>query len=220
MKLLWALFFARAPSSDSARPQIIMGNTAGGKRQEFYPSGSVKFYKGIEYNEDGSVKTSLFQDIADGALLPGKDQGTGVDADPSSRQLLHCDELCACFVPLAAANDMHVLVVPRAPGSRFIKSVHELVVSDLDLIAHMKRVGASVLTQRLAERRGAHGERFHFMFHVPPRNSIDHLHLHCIAGSDRREFKGYLKYPERDTYWCTQLGTVVDNLLKGRKPVS
>ncbi|CAN0352204.1 unnamed protein product, partial [Ectocarpus fasciculatus] len=38
-------------------------------------------------------------------------------------------------------------------------------------------------------------------FHVPPINSIDHLHLHCIQDPQTMSWLNYVKY-YADSYWC------------------
>ena len=72
--------------------------------KEFHADGALKRFKCVDYDSDGSnVQSSLFQRIADGLELPGGEV----------RELLYQDRAVACFVPMAAASDLHVLVVPR-----------------------------------------------------------------------------------------------------------
>jgi sulfate adenylyltransferase (ADP) / adenylylsulfatase len=42
----------------------------------------------------------------------------------------------------------------------------------------MQRIGEGVLS-RICEERGLE-KRFRFGFHLPPYNSVDHIHLHCF----------------------------------------
>jgi hypothetical protein len=66
----------------------------------------------------------------------------------------------------------HYLVIPR----RHISSIKDVDISSKkgkELLNHMLRVGKSIM-----KRHG--GEKASFHFHIPPCNSINHLHMHCI----------------------------------------
>ncbi len=111
---IYALFFF-GTNINQLSWAYTMGNTGSSKKStESFP----QRVKGVDYNEDGSVLRSIFQQIADGEVLPGCEQGDTQPGRFSARVLLHCDDRCACFVPIKSANDNHVLVVPRRPGSR------------------------------------------------------------------------------------------------------
>ena len=230
---------------------LILSSGAMGLRHSktFHESGALKSYKGVEYDTDGvSVTNSLFEQIADGTVLPGAD-----GSPAKERRLLFQDERVACFVPLNAGSDEHVLVVPRQPAGsgRFIKTVDDLELSasssssaaaaassdDMDLLTHMVDVGATVLqamrdgqgdeeeggrgaappctiTATTMTNSGASAGRlpslpYHGLFHRPPFNSIDHLHLHVFGSSRRGRLVDYLKYPEFDTPWCMTLRTLL-----------
>ena len=43
----------------------------------------------------------------------------------------------------------------------------------------MRNLGEKVLNEE-CERRGIEERRFRFGFHLPPVNSVNHLHLHCF----------------------------------------
>ena len=64
----------------------------------------------------------------------------------------------------------HFLVIPK----RHIGSIKDLTLTsdeDRKLFHHMLRVGKKLMK--------AHGKSS-FHFHIPPFNSISHLHMHCI----------------------------------------
>lgn len=65
----------------------------------------------------------------------------------------------------------HLLVLPR----RHIKNVASLTADDVPILNSMHDLGKRVMRERFGE----HG-RYQFHFHIPPFNSIDHLHLHCF----------------------------------------
>ena len=134
--------------------------------KEFHADGAPKRFKCVDYDSVGrTVQSSLFQRIADGLELPGGEV----------RELLYQDRAVACFVPMAAASDLHVLVVPRfrclsdqegagaIPGfsvrqqdslppcsQRFIATEADLKADDVALILHMRAVGQHVLDMRSA----------------------------------------------------------------------
>eukprot|EP00613_Pedinella_sp_CCMP2098_P000695 CAMPEP_0171633600 /NCGR_PEP_ID=MMETSP0990-20121206/25327_1 /TAXON_ID=483369 /ORGANISM="non described non described, Strain CCMP2098" /LENGTH=241 /DNA_ID=CAMNT_0012204403 /DNA_START=148 /DNA_END=873 /DNA_ORIENTATION=- len=229
--------------------------------KEYHPSGTLKFYKGVMYEEDGTtIVDSIFQRIADGVESPSGEE----------KELCFQDDRVACFVPMnAVSRQGHVLVVPRVTApeehpadsqrisstatSGVIKTVADLESSHTELLLHMRHVGTTVLHQRLSSLPNRRGhvagmnmnsravdvevpttipaidttlpgttdnnkipdslKRDIFLsFHQPPFNSIDHLHLHCIAEGPRRNVIDYLKYPTFDTPWCVNLATVLKHL--------
>uniref|UniRef100_A0A7S2R6S0 HIT domain-containing protein n=1 Tax=Rhizochromulina marina TaxID=1034831 RepID=A0A7S2R6S0_9STRA len=163
------------------------------------PSGLTQ--KGVRYAPDGSMVWSLFQEISEGRIAPG-------GRDPT---LLHSDELVAAFEPIGPASQNHVVVVPR----QWVKSCLELTHEDLPLLEHMRTVGEKVLASRSpsSTQEGCSTPFRQFCFHVPPFNSIDHLHLHCIESP--KSPLGMLKYSPFDTPWCRMYGTVRQGLAPG-----
>jgi diadenosine tetraphosphate (Ap4A) HIT family hydrolase len=89
----------------------------------------------------------------------------------SGAQLLYQDELVGAFFDLKKVCRVHIQVVPR----RHIHNIYELEETDIPLIRRMHEVGRMLLANH-----AGYGE-FRFGFHIPPHNSIQHLHLHCIA---------------------------------------
>ncbi|KAG5522477.1 hypothetical protein RHGRI_034601 [Rhododendron griersonianum] len=67
----------------------------------------------------------------------------------------------------------HYLVIP----TEHIPTVKDLQrrTEDFSLVSHMFNVGQTLL------QRDAPQSQYRFGFHQPPLNSVDHLHLHCLA---------------------------------------
>lgn len=86
-------------------------------------------------------------------------------------QLIYQDDSVAAFFDLKKVCTLHIQVVPR----RHVQNIYELTPYDIELVTHMHEVGKMLL-----EKFAGHGE-FRFGFHIPPHNSIQHLHMHCIA---------------------------------------
>uniref|UniRef100_A0A0D9W7L3 HIT domain-containing protein n=1 Tax=Leersia perrieri TaxID=77586 RepID=A0A0D9W7L3_9ORYZ len=68
----------------------------------------------------------------------------------------------------------HYLVIPI----EHIPTFHNLqrTTEDHQLVSHMLAVGRDLLN-----RDAPNSEEHRFGFHQPPFNSVDHLHLHCLA---------------------------------------
>lgn len=62
--------------------------------------------------------------------------------------------------------------------NKHIKSVQDLrpVEADHALVSRMFKLGKSTL-----QRDAPNASKYRFGFHKSPFNSVDHLHLHCIA---------------------------------------
>uniref|UniRef100_J3LZX4 Peptidase A1 domain-containing protein n=1 Tax=Oryza brachyantha TaxID=4533 RepID=J3LZX4_ORYBR len=74
----------------------------------------------------------------------------------------------------ASMADWHYLVIPI----EHIPTVNDLRrnTEDHQLVSHMVAVGRDLLN-----RDAPNSEEHRFGFHQPPFNSVDHLHLHCLA---------------------------------------
>ncbi len=68
-------------------------------------------------------------------------------------------------------------MVPRS----HITNAVTLTTADLPLLDYMKGVGEKVLKERHAQSGGPQPLEAQFVFHIAPFNSINHIHLHCLA---------------------------------------
>nr|GMC80719.1 bifunctional adenosine 5'-phosphosulfate phosphorylase/adenylylsulfatase HINT4 [Ipomoea batatas] len=70
--------------------------------------------------------------------------------------------------------DRHYLVISK----EHIPTVKDLQKrqDDYTLVSHMLDVGKSLL-----RRDAPQSKQYRFGFHQPPLNSVNHLHLHCLA---------------------------------------
>ncbi|CAM0903607.1 unnamed protein product [Alopecurus aequalis] len=103
----------------------------------------------------------VFCDIA--ARVPG-----------STATLLYSDDKVVAFQDINPSAFRHYLVIPI----EHIPTVNDLRITNEDhqLVSHMVKVGKDLLGQDAPL-----SEEHRFGFHQPPFNSIDHLHLHCLA---------------------------------------
>ncbi|XP_059307892.1 bifunctional adenosine 5'-phosphosulfate phosphorylase/adenylylsulfatase HINT4 isoform X1 [Lycium ferocissimum] len=92
----------------------------------------------------------------------------------TSTTLLHSDDKVVAFRDINPSAFRHYLVIPK----QHIPTVKDLQRNqeDFSLASHMLDVGKSLL-----HRDAPQSKHYRFGFHQPPFNSVDHLHLHCLA---------------------------------------
>ncbi|CAI5732239.1 unnamed protein product [Hyaloperonospora brassicae] len=165
--------------------------------------------KGVRYHRDGQVHSCRFCEIL------------RTTAEP----LLYQDEHVVVFRPLRPIVPSHVLIVPRT----HIRNVNRLAATHRGLLARMHHVAKMVLTRefeaktepecvglQLGELKDIHGptHRIHYTFHVPPFNSIDHVHMHAFLDDPSSlGCYGRLKY-RTTSWWCRSYDQVMTRLEK------
>lgn len=98
----------------------------------------------------------------------------------------------------------HLLVVPTV----HIDTLHDLhTAEDIELVEHMCRKGREALAILGVDSE----EGVDLSFHVPPFNSISHLHLHVF----KRPYKGmhaeHVVYSQRMP-WCQSAAATIADL--------
>lgn len=117
-----------------------------------------KTWKGVSYGQNGEVESCVFCKICEGI-----DRKTEVAYE---------DQRVIVFKPLARCAAQHWLVVPR----QHIQNVKALNAQDIPILSYMREIGEKVLKEKSPNPDPSNQQ---YVFHVPPVNSIDHLHLHC-----------------------------------------
>jgi diadenosine tetraphosphate (Ap4A) HIT family hydrolase len=110
------------------------------------------------------------------------------------------NELLA-FADIKPRAKLHALIIPK----RLVTSVLDLTPSDLPLLYSLHDLGHSLLDQF-----GILPNRARMVFHVPPYNSVSHLHLHVLS-NEGLTWTGRFKY-WTETRWCTSWESVVQRL--------
>ncbi|KAF1002173.1 bifunctional adenosine 5'-phosphosulfate phosphorylase/adenylylsulfatase HINT4 isoform X1 [Apium graveolens] len=127
----------------------------------------------------------------------------------ASTTLLHEDERVVAFQDIKPAAFRHYLVIPV----EHISTVNDLKrrPEDFSLVSHMYDVGRTLL-----RRDAPQSTRYRFGFHQPPLNSVNHLHLHCLALPFTPRWKSIKYFP------LGPLGGFieVEKLLQRLKPLS
>ena len=109
---------------------------------------------------------------------------------------------------------LHALIIPK----RYIPTIKHLKPQDIDLLYEMKQEAIEILREFPSYSEKYNGEDilrkkdYILCFHVPPFNSVDHLHLHVLAPkSSMNPLFSFGKY-RIGTRWCTSLDEVIFNL--------
>lgn len=97
-------------------------------------------------------------------------------------RVLYRDDRVVAFRDIRPCAVGHYQVVPV----RHIGTCKDLTPADVPLLEHMLIVGKRVLEEQHGSGVDAVGAgewtvRSKFGFHMPPFNSVDHLHMHCFA---------------------------------------
>lgn len=98
---------------------------------------------------------------------------------------------CLAFVDRTPRAPLHALVIPK----RYVPSLFDVTVDDRGLLEELRAIGRD-LAQTYAPEAFAAGD-YRLCFHVPPFNSVDHLHLHVLAPvSDMAPYYRFVKYQD------------------------
>lgn len=106
---------------------------------------------------------------------------------------------------------LHALVIPK----RHIPTVKDLNSSQADvaLIEEMSEMALSIIREH--EHEAFRNNDYLLRYHIPPYNSVDHLHLHVLAPASKMSFiMKFGKYLE-GTLWCQSDRYVIDKLKQG-----
>jgi diadenosine tetraphosphate (Ap4A) HIT family hydrolase len=125
-----------------------------------------------------------------------------INARKESGTIVYEDDSFVVFKTIQPATHLHLLVTPR----EHIMNIRSLRGADgADLIKKMVDVGKVAL--------GEYADDSQFCFHVPPINSVDHLHLHAIASPSTMKMWTAQKY-RPNTFFCQSAAAVIDKLLR------
>mmetsp|Transcript_30589 Transcript_30589/g.34894 ORF Transcript_30589/g.34894 Transcript_30589/m.34894 type:complete len:192 (+) Transcript_30589:212-787(+) len=103
---------------------------------------------------------------------------------------------------------LHALVIPK----KCIKTIRDLKEEDLKLLEEMHDTALEVLRSKSPL---AYKEKDYVLcYHLPPFNSVDHLHLHILAPVSKMNWiYRYGKY-FTGTFWCASEYSVLEGLKK------
>ena len=138
--------------------------------------------------------------------------GRILNGESPSRDYAETSELLA-FRDRSPKAEFHALVIPK----RYVPNLYSLTNDDLDLVRDMRRLALDLLKERVPRARDAND--YVLCFHVPPFNSVDHLHMHVLAPTSGMAWiHRYGKY-RCGTRWCIEESEVIDRLSRGMAAV-
>mmetsp|Transcript_40230 Transcript_40230/g.41033 ORF Transcript_40230/g.41033 Transcript_40230/m.41033 type:complete len:227 (-) Transcript_40230:2-682(-) len=169
-----------------------------------------KHRKGVTYGENGEMTSCIFCNIID---------------RNAPANIIYEDEHFVCFTDISPVTSYHNLVIPR----KHIDNISDLAgASHAQLVRDMVNIGKKCLfrkslTDKNVSYKDLNEKEKHilntaqFSFHVPPWNSINHLHLHCIGQPDQMGWLERLKHWESSSVWSVSAEHVI-NIVAARPP--
>lgn len=151
---------------------------------------SSRVIKGVMYNSAGDVVDCVFCRIA------------RRDVNEPANVITE-DSDYITFIPIQAATKFHLLITPK----RHIQNLSELKSAEDTKILK----GMLGFARKSLELYNVDPHDAQYCFHVPPYNSIDHLHLHAIGRPKTMDFVTWIKYLP-DTVWCKNVATLISEL--------
>jgi diadenosine tetraphosphate (Ap4A) HIT family hydrolase len=118
------------------------------------------------------------------------------------------DHRYVVFRTTGRVTEHHYLVTPR----KHIKNLKYVKGEEgAKLLYNLKQIGKKVIHEKTNDKAVVQGAKY--SFHIPPYNSIDHLHLHVIGKPETMSVFNWLKYPTtRDVFYCQNVDTVINQL--------
>jgi diadenosine tetraphosphate (Ap4A) HIT family hydrolase len=126
------------------------------------------------------------------------------------------------FEDIRPRAPLHALIIPK----QFLESVYDL--DDLVLLQEMRDMALQIILQKHQHQHQPHHhaaflnsnnkEDYLLCFHIPPFNSVNHLHLHVLAPISELSAYGRLKY-RAGARWCISEEEVRKRLEAGKTPV-
>ncbi|KAG0208152.1 hypothetical protein BGX28_000767 [Mortierella sp. GBA30] len=133
---------------------------------------------------------------------------TNGNFDALLSNILLQDSDIVAFHDISPSAETHILIVPVI----HIETVKTLQPTDehQGLLEKMRLKATELLKER-----GHDPEESKLGFHVPPFNTVDHLHLHVLGGAFRSKFR-QMKY-ETGRWWYMDLSQLQADLEKKRR---
>lgn len=166
-----------------------------------------------------STSTSLLSPSPDGVDYSTNPTVFGKILQGSSKtKILDESTDFLAFQDIRPRAALHGLVIPK----RYIPSI--LDVNDnnshsLQLTRQMEEMAHGLLKQQLTPKQYQEERDYILCFHIPPFNSVDHLHLHVLAPASEMQWVWRdIKYNTRKR-WCISLDEVKVRIERGESAV-
>lgn len=196
----------KTPSSES---KSSMPKTTNAKPRRFSTSTSLPSPSpgGVDYSSNPTVFGKILQGASKAKIL---DESTDFLAfeDIRPRAALHGLVIPKRYIP--SILDVH--------NNNNGKEIEELSHS-LQLIRQMEEMAHGLLKQQLTRQQYQEERDYILCFHIPPFNSVDHLHLHVLAPASEMQWVWRdIKY-NTSKRWCISLDEVKVRIERGESAV-
>ncbi|KAI9183277.1 hypothetical protein H9P43_004194 [Blastocladiella emersonii ATCC 22665] len=120
----------------------------------------------------------------------------------------YMDDEIAIFHDRSPSAVFHLQAVPRA----HIKNINALDASHLPLLRNLESHARAVLAQPSFQAEFKPNSKIYLGFHIPPLNSVHHLHMHVLV----TPFKFTRKFKYTTDVWLMPLAKLVARLEAGQ----
>ncbi|KAJ3304181.1 hypothetical protein HDV03_003034 [Kappamyces sp. JEL0829] len=125
----------------------------------------------------------------------------GIVRENGPNEITYKDDTLTAFADINPSAKSHQLLVP----SEHIGTVLDLVPAHhLDLLKKMRAISSEMLQHVPVQDRVVG-------FHIPPFNSMPHLHLHVLQKPFLNAWR-MAKYPKGGARWFVELDTLIDSM--------
>ena len=101
---------------------------------------------------------------------------------------------------------LHALIIPK----QYIPSVKSVTSKDIPMLQEMKNLAIEIIQHYYPQTIGT--KDYILCYHIPPFNSVDHIHLHVLGPKSQMNFiYKYGKYLT-DTCWCISHESLITKL--------
>ena len=175
----------------------------------------ILFNKSINYVVDQPPKTCIYHQPPPGVKDYSNNSSVFskiLRGDLATRTYQETAELLS-FQDISPRAKLHALVIPK----RFVRNVYSLTPDDANLIRDMRQMGLELMEKQ--QPQALVDDDYILCFHIPPFNSVDHLHLHVLApASEMNYLYRYGKY-NTGARWCIGALEVIERLKGGQLAV-
>jgi len=110
---------------------------------------------------------------------------------------------------------LHALIIPKV----FVGSIFDVQPQTKDIDDMRETYDMALRLLQTHQPKAFQEGDYRLVYHVPPFNSVNHLHLHVLAPvSEMSFYYKYIKYLPF-TRWCISMDNVMERLMSGQSSV-
>ena len=128
-----------------------------------------------------------------------------VFCDYKTQKVVLENETLVLFEDIKPMAKHHFLCIPK----EHIIDINSLTKKDIPMLEQMKEMATNYLLETFKDE-GLKKETIIFGFHIPPFNSISHLHMHCVVPP----YNNFYFTVMNDYLILRSVDTVIENLKK------